>query len=60
MAASKPELDANNFSRPNKNDLAEPGEGVTELFLVINTATENRESACAGFGSHRVNFLHSS
>lgn len=37
--------DANNISRPNENDLANPGEGVTELSFVINTATENRESA---------------
>lgn len=44
MAASKPEPDANNVSRRNEDVLADPGEGVTDLFLVINTATENRES----------------
>lgn len=43
MAASKSEPDAN-ISRRNEDVLADPGEQMTDLFLVINTATENRES----------------
>jgi len=40
MAASKPELDASNISRPNDNVLTDSGEGMTELSLIISTATE--------------------